>query len=306
MKHRVIVEKNVVFGETEREYLTADLYKPAQCEEELPILVLIHGGAFQTGSKEMYRDWGEHLAQEGYFVMAINYRLSTPAYATYPGVLNDLRMALNWLVGQANARGLNVGKIGLIGDSAGAHLASLFALKSQAFSYRIRAVVGVYGVYDLVEECKNPVVERGYNVSERFLGFSFKENEEAFKEASPITHIPYAVSCPTFDTSFYLIWGKADKVLNSVQSTRFYEELKEAKITVETTEIEDQGHFWFNELPGIEGGKVTDYPNNIVYPKIIRFLQEHVRNVENGNFSKRQLASLAAYENLTMKKAPEV
>lgn len=298
MNH-LVIEKNLVFGKTEKEYLTADTYRPSQSIGELPILVLIHGGAFQTGSKEMYKNWGEKLAQEGYFVMAINYRLATPSYSTYPGVLADMEEAMNWLVLNANQWGLNVGKIGLIGDSAGAHLASLFILKYRPFSYKICSVIGVYGVYDLVEECINPIIEREPNMFERFLGLSFKGNERAFSEASPITYIEKAVSCPTFDTRFYLIWGGKDQVVNPMQSKMFYERLKEANIEVEITEIEDRGHFWFNQLPGIKGGATSDYPNNILYQGIIDFLNNSVRKAENGNFSRRQISTLAKIEKLT-------
>ncbi|HJF33913.1 MAG TPA: alpha/beta hydrolase [Sporosarcina psychrophila] len=295
----IIVEKNLVFGETEREYLTADIYKPSNCIGELPILVLIHGGAYQTGSKEMYKDWGEDFAQEGYFVMAINYRLSTPSYSTYPGVLEDMEMAMNWLVFNANNWKIDVGRIGLIGDSAGAYLAALFALKNEPFSYTICSVIGVYGVYNLLEECINPIIERDNNMFERFLGLPFKGNEKAFIDASPITYINNAVNSPTFDTKFFLIFGGADKVINPMQSKIFSKKLSEANIEVQIAEVEDKGHFWFNQLPGIEGGTVSDYPNNILYPKIISFLNNNVQNAESGNFSRKQLKALSNIENLT-------
>jgi len=242
---------------------------------------------------------GGKLAQEGYFVMAINYRLSTPSYSTYPGVLADIEMAMNWLVFNANTWKIDVGKIGLIGDSAGAYLAALFALKHQPFSYTISSVIGVYGVYDLVEECIYPVIERETNMFERFLGFTFKGNERAFTDASPTTYINGAAGSPTFDTNFFLIWGGTDKVLNPRQSKIFYEKLRKANIGVEIAEIKDKGHFWFNQLPGIKAGIVNDYPNNILYPKIINFLKNNVQNAESGNFSRKQLNTLANIEGLT-------
>ncbi|NYV65124.1 alpha/beta hydrolase [Bacillus sp. Gen3] len=302
MVQQVSVEKNIVYGKTETEYLTADLYRPSSSEEDLPILVLIHGGAFKTGSKEMYMEWGSMLAQEGYFVMAINYRLATPNYPTYPGILADMEQAMNWLVFHANERKIDVEKIGLIGDSAGAYIAAFFALKYQPFSYQIRSVIGVYGVYDLVEECVNPVIERENNMFELFLGLSFDKNERAFKEASPIHYIEDAVKSPTFDTSFYLIWGGQDRVVNPKQSLRFYEKLKEANVEVKISEIDDKGHFWFNLLPGIEGGGVNNYPNNTLYPEIVSFLNQYVRIAWSGNFSKRQIHALAKMENLTITK----
>src|SRR3954462_2269454 len=91
--------KNIVFGKMEQEYLTADIFKPRiYTDDYLPVIVLIHGGGFQSGSKEMNTEWGMNLAKEGYFVMAINYRLSNASSPTYPKVFDDIREAMNWLV----------------------------------------------------------------------------------------------------------------------------------------------------------------------------------------------------------------
>ncbi|MEK4026195.1 alpha/beta hydrolase [Sporosarcina sp. FSL W7-1283] len=286
-------EKNVVYGETEEEYLTADLYMPLKFNEPLPILVLIHGGAFQAGSKEMYKEWGENFAQEGYFVMAINYRLATPNYASFPAVIEDLKQAMNWLVLNANKKELDINKIGLIGDSAGAYLSSLFALSNHSFSYRVCSVIGVYGLYDLAYECKNPIIVRDVNMNERLLGLPFDGNESAFYAASPIAHIQDAMAVPTFDTIFYLIWGEKDTIVNPTQSLLFYEALKEVNIEVEITKVEDKGHFWFNKLPGIAGGKVNDYPNNVLMPNILDFLHRTVKQALNGHYSKRQIQILS-------------
>ncbi|WP_228548310.1 alpha/beta hydrolase [Sporosarcina obsidiansis] len=301
IQENVIIEKNIVYGKTEKEYLTADTYRMTTDSGNLPVLVLIHGGAFQTGSKEMYTEWGELLARENYFVMAINYRLATPRYASYPTVLEDIEEAMNWLVLHSNRLNIDVSRISIIGDSAGAYLAALFSLKNRPFSYRICAVVGVYGPYDLVLECKSLNAERKIQMFERLLGVTFRGNERAFKEASPVSYIDEAIATPTFDTSFYLVTGKEDKIVNAFQSKNFFEKLREANIDVELTEIEDIGHFWFNYLPGIIGGGVEDYPNNIIYPKIISFLNKINRQTCNGNFSRRQIISIAKTENLQIK-----
>lgn len=288
----IIIEKNIVYGETNDEYVTADLYRPSKNNIELPVIVLIHGGAFQSGSKDMYKSLGSKLATDGYFVMAINYRLSTPTYATYPGVLEDIKQAMNWIVFHAHERGLDPTKIGLIGDSAGAYLATMFSLTHQPFSYRICSVVAVYGIYDLSAECREEKYASDTNMFAQFLGIPYKQNPEAFDSASPISHIEDAVANPIFDTKYYLIWGKTDPIINPNQSNIFYESLKKAKISVITSEIPDKGHLWFNELPTIEGGTVDYYPNNILYPKILHFLKESLQESLQGNFSEKQIEVL--------------
>lgn len=285
----VIIEKNIVYGKIENEYLIADSYRPKMVEGPLPILVLIHGGAFQAGSKEMYKDWGIELAKEGYFVLAINYRLATPSQASYPDVLEDVSQAMNWLVLQANEMNLDLQKIGMIGDSAGAYISTLFALKNHPFSYRLCAVVGVYGLYDLAYECEYPVIERKPNMIERLLGHSFFGNEFSFSQASPITYVQQAAHIPTFDTKFYLVYGKKDKVVNPEQSLRFYDALCAANIDAQITCIEDKGHFWFNELPNIDGGRVEDYPNSKIKWELFSFLESSVKQAIDGFFSARQI-----------------
>lgn len=301
MTGNVTVEKNRVFGTAGDEYLTADTYRPADSNGDLPVLVLIHGGAFQTGSKEMYCEWGQALACAGYFVMAINYRLATPSCPTYPGALEDVGKALNWLVANAHDECLDVTRIGLIGDSAGAHLASLFALKNRPFSYKICAVVGVYGIYDLVEEWQGPVSVRSHDMFMTFLGCSANGNGELFAEVSPVQYIADAADSGTFDTSFYLVWGAQDKVVNPKQSEMFRDQLYAAGIRVESTKIDDVGHFWFNKLPRIDGGGIADYPNKVICPQVVSFLDEQVKNSVVVNFSTQRLRALALAEGLNFK-----
>lgn len=293
----MIIEKNIVYGKTKTEYLTADYYRLKNTDGFLPILVLIHGGAFQAGSKEMYKDWGLELAKAGYFVLAINYRLATANEASYPEVLEDVAQAMNWLVLQANEMSLDLNKVALLGDSAGAYISSLFALKKQPFSYRITAVVGVYGLYDLPYECNHPVLVRNPNMIERLMGRSYLGNEVAFAEASPITYVKEAMSVPTFDTKFYLIYGREDKVVNPEQSLRFHKALSVANIETKITCIEDKGHFWFNELPNIKGGCVADYPNSKIKPEILAFLESSFQHAIDGFYSVRQISFLQDLNN---------
>lgn len=65
---------------------------------------MLHGGGFESGSKEKYIEWGPYLGESGYVAMAINYRLATPSYPTWPGLMDDVRDAVNWIVKNASDR----------------------------------------------------------------------------------------------------------------------------------------------------------------------------------------------------------
>lgn len=283
MQKNIQIEQNVVFGQTDREYLTADVYRPYE-GEDLPAVILIHGGAFQSGSKEMYREWGSYLAESGFVAMAINYRLATFTYSTWPGVLDDVRSAVNWLVSKSNEWKIEPQRIGLIGDSAGAHLAAHFSLIAPAnASFKIRAVIGVYGVYDLEQECETS--QRDKKLNEKMMGVAFPEARKEFRKASPIHHIKEAVSNSIFDTSYFIIWGETDPVVHPSQSVDFAQKLMEEGVDTKRLAIQDKGHFWLNLIPGVEGGTMKDYPNTEVAPEVLGFLKEKLCVPVVGNFS---------------------
>lgn len=91
-------------------------------------MLLIHGGGWQKGSKESYQEWGPLLAQAGFAAVAINYRVSSASYVTWPGALEDVRSAFRWMLDHAQTFRIDPQRIGVIGDSAGGQLAALLTL----------------------------------------------------------------------------------------------------------------------------------------------------------------------------------
>jgi len=287
MDQEIIIKKNIVFSQTDKELLTADVYMP--CEgTDLPAVVLIHGGAFQSGSKEMYSDWGKHLAKSGFVAMAINYRLATETYSIWPGVMDDIQAAVNWLVSKSHEWGIEPQRIGLIGDSAGAYLATQYSLQNPAnASFKIRAVVNVYGVYDLEKEWTYSQA-----MTQKFFGKPYEEAKDEYRLASPINLIESAVNNSVFDTSYFVIWGTTDKVAQPSHSERLVEKLEKHHIDTQKLIIPNRGHFWFNIIPGLEGGTVQDAPNNEIAPLLIDFLNEKLCLPVVGNFAQSRIQTL--------------
>jgi acetyl esterase/lipase len=134
-----------------------DLYLPKE-EKDFPVVVFVHGGAWQRGSKEfmgVYKAIGTHLARHGVGVAVINYRLS-PA-VQHPEHVRDVARALAWTQKNIASYGGRPDKIFLCGHSAGGHLVSLLAtdpiwIKEQGLKVdAIRGVISLSGVYDLNE-----------------------------------------------------------------------------------------------------------------------------------------------------------
>ena len=71
----VQVAKNLSYGSNP--VLKLDLFEPkGDTLEKRPVVVVIHGGGFTSGSKEVVASFAQEFARRGYVALAINYRLA--------------------------------------------------------------------------------------------------------------------------------------------------------------------------------------------------------------------------------------
>src|SRR5438094_1403352 len=163
-----------------------------------------------------------------------------PDVKAYPGTVYDTKAAVQYIRANAGELCIDPERIGLVGDSAGAHLSALVALAGEepAFSseYRsdpqatvsakVKAVVGFYGVYDMAAQWEHDLLARPRdNISEKFLGAAPHTNRRVFFEASPISY----TTVDKNSTRFMLIHGDHDDIVDpATQSTAFLAALKRA------------------------------------------------------------------------------
>lgn len=115
---------NVPYGPHKKWHLL-DVYLPkATKTETFPVLINIHGGAWVYGDKQVYAPYCMHLAQCGFAVINASYRLA-PKH-TFPAPLEDVGSIMEWVVTNANQYRLDSSNLFLVGDSAGAHLATAY------------------------------------------------------------------------------------------------------------------------------------------------------------------------------------
>lgn len=113
--------------------IVADLYRPlrdSDAERESPAIVMVHGGAFIGGTRELMRDISEHYAARGFVVLNLEYRLAR-SEGEGPRVedqIGEVQCAVRYLRERAEEYGVAPGCIGLMGGSAGGFLASAAAL----------------------------------------------------------------------------------------------------------------------------------------------------------------------------------
>lgn len=149
--------RNISYGPHGTDNLL-DVCYPDGTTTPLPTIVSIHGGGYVYGSKEIYRRYCMDLARRGFAVVNFNYRLA-PKWK-FPTPLHDTNAVLQWIVMNADRYHLDPDRLFLVGDSAGAQLASqyaaiwanpeyaaLFQMKLPRF--RIRALGLNCGMYDM-------------------------------------------------------------------------------------------------------------------------------------------------------------
>jgi len=260
--------------------LAGDLYAPKD-EGRYPVVVAVHGGGWQLGSRDSYRYWGPWLAARGIALFAVSYRFSKPGEPSFPQAVHDIRAAVQFVKGRGAALKLDPARVGLMGDSAGAHLAALVALAGDhptfagayagdayaKLSTKVKAVVGSYGVYDLVAQWNHDLGPRlRDSIVEKFLGAAPLENRRIYFDASPMSY----ATTDNCATAFLLCYGLEDDIVDHVtQSEAFLRALKQARFFARSVAIPGAGHFWMSdpiEEPGSFSGHLA--------PRLLRFLAE--------------------------------
>ena len=116
--------RNISYG-PHGQWNLLDVYYPVGTSKPLPTIVSIHGGGYVYGSKEIYRRYGMDMAKRGFAFVNFNYRLA-PKWK-FPAPLADTNAVLQWVRANARRYHLDPERIILVGDSAGAQLASQYA-----------------------------------------------------------------------------------------------------------------------------------------------------------------------------------
>jgi acetyl esterase/lipase len=264
--------------------LQGDLYLPATrgaVPALVPALVAVHGGGWQQGARTSFQYWGAHLAAQGHAVFAISYRFAKKGHKAFPEAVQDVAAAVQFVRGSAGEFGIDPARIGLFGASAGAHLAALAALAGRTPRFaggypgdrhadvdtRVKALVGVYGVYDLVAmwEYYRATSPLDNNI-ENFLGAAPMADRALYFDASPISYATYANN----HTAVLLGFGTEDDLVDrKTHSEAFLRALKQAGFFARSCVVQGAGHYWLSD-PLNETGS---YSGSFA-PRLMRFLAE--------------------------------
>src|SRR5262245_20594601 len=106
--------------------LLAQIFKP-RGQGPFPLLVELHGGAWNLGNRLQDTDLNAALAQSGIVVAALDWRM--PPVASYPAALVDINYAIRWLKTRATEFGSRPDWVGAFGISSGGHMAMLAGMR---------------------------------------------------------------------------------------------------------------------------------------------------------------------------------
>jgi len=246
---KITVQEDVVYGKGGQTELKLDLARPAG-EGPFPAIVYIHGGGWRAGNRKMYRKEIEEAAHRGYVAVTVTYRLTDPdqsgkARNPFPVQVNDVKCAVRWLRANAEKYHVDPQRIGAKGASAGGHLSLMLAVTdtSQALegdggypdvSSRVQAVVNYFGPTDMPQlHATSPGAAPILDV---FLGGGPEQAAEAYKAASPITHLS------ADDPPILTIHGAVDKLVPIDQATRFDERAHAVGVSHSLLTLEGQPH----------------------------------------------------------------
>ena len=221
-------QSQIPFATPDGQPLFLDLYQPSS-PGQYPAVIAIYGGSWARGSPAESAQMGRYLAARGYVVVAIDYR-HTPEYQ-FPAQLEDVTAALSFVSDRADEYEIERDRIGLLGWSAGAHLAMLAGFQASR-PLAIQSIVDYYGPVDLAVGYAEPPQPDPIDVRQvllAFMGGPPSELPAAYAEASPITYVKQAL--PNSLPSVLLIYGGRDHLVESRFGRALYDALIQSRNT---------------------------------------------------------------------------
>jgi pectinesterase len=161
----------------------------------LPSLLFIHGGGWRTGDKSQHRELAKSLADKGFRVFLIEYRLSTEAL--YPAAMLDVHDGLKYLFEHAKALKINPTNLSVAGFSAGGQMAALLGSSwnetlygKHAANYKIHSVIDLDGILAFIHpESGEGDDSKKLSAATQYFGFAKMEGAKLWDEASALYHV---------------------------------------------------------------------------------------------------------------------
>jgi acetyl esterase/lipase len=240
-----------------------DIYLPVNRNtSSTPVLFIIHGGGWTSGSKNGFDDLLPTIKNlfPKYALVRINYRLyngSNPDKNRFPSQELDIKECIEHVFNRKKNYVIST-NFGLWGQSAGAHLAALYAYKYQNKPYKAKALINQVGPMDMMS-----FYQQSTNDTIKFILSSLMGNPSTIDSNLYISSSPYryvnASACPTL-----IMHGNQDAIVPYQQAEMLKDKLQSLGVTHVYKLYNGQGH-------GLEG-VYLDVANEMV-----NFLNTHLK-----------------------------
>lgn len=260
----VVLTEGVEFLEIDGHQLLLDLYRPKSTKGEVPLVVWVHGGGWNKGSRSKCPiAW---LCNEGFAVASVDYRLTDKAQ--WPAQIEDCRAAVAFLRTNGKQYGLAVERIGVCGASAGGHLVALMGTLDQNEQAQsesgIQAVCDFFGPTDLLT-MPNNVLDAGETEADlakvngaKLLGGIVRDQPEKARHASALHQVS------SNDPPMLIVHGDADEDVPIAQSKRLHQKLIAAGCESTLHVVPGAGH-------GVKNCQTTE-----TQKLMLEFFQKHI------------------------------
>lgn len=244
------VYSNIEYSHAGGYSLLMDGHVPAS-DRPVPVVILVHGGAWVSGDrKRSVEPLFKPLSDAGFAWFSISYRLasSSPTLAgsaaLVTGAVDDVRAAVEFVRSHAAEYNIDPNRIALMGESAGAQLSAMAALRPARHA-EVQAVVGFYCPSDLAALIQTmPMIPETIRRVVRATPFE-DLLVSRLREVSPVNWV--REDAPPF----LLIHGTADTVVPFQQSVEMCSALRKAGSSCDLYPVVGGGHGlrWWEPAP---------------------------------------------------------
>jgi len=251
---------NVSYGAHQRNVY--DLHLPANRDNNTPVILVIHGGAWKAGQKEdmnayinlLKKSWPEVA------IINMNYRLaSNTEHIHHDQMMQDIKSVIDHVMGRKNTYQIS-SHLGITGASAGGHLAMIYAYKYD-ITKNIQCVGNFFGPSNISDWT-------WYNSNNIFLGAKVGDvlseyvgqawDSTLYKSVSPYWNIT-ASTQPTI-----IFHGTLDPIVPVQQSQLLKNKLNSLNVPNEYHE--------YLAFHGFDATQTTD-----VIAKMVAFFKKHMK-----------------------------
>ena len=265
-----VISGDVEYSIQYKNELKLDLYRPTKSVfNTSPVVFFIHGGAWIGGTKtainfNRFNGAVNTLREKGYTIICPDYSLAGEGKNVLPESVLDVYEAIDWTKKNASRYGLDTTNLGILGESAGAHIAMMIAFSGTTLEpekykkTKLNYVIDIYGPNDLTDIYHGQTVEKidasikkiskifgsEFNIKEYVFGFDPSKDSvrasELLYRFSPINIVKENT------TPILIIHGKADQIVPVEQSMILKSKLDSLKIPNQMHLIDGVDHLFRN------------------------------------------------------------